>query len=167
MSLMIFFCQLTACGPVKDWLLNGKPKECPQECRILPAYDEGSCTACYKENLEGEWEIVVDIPDKKSFDGTVEICCGEIDISGDLGMGVSGCTLSGDACKFTVTCELSSFSGCSGQAVLEGRMNGDTVSGTASGCGYKGTFSGSRDGTAPCHMEIHLDAQSSDADASN
>lgn len=153
-----------------DWLTGGSytPKQCDPWCRVLPDYGEGACTACYSQNLEGKWDLVIDIPNQKGYDGRVEICCGEADVSGSLGAGVNDCWLKGDACDFTVTCEFSSLTGCPpGYLVMAGSLSGEArLTGTVTGCDRNGTFLATRTTEAPCRLEIpKRDGEDSDADA--
>ena len=148
---------ITSCmylGDYTGWSGNSTPKVCDYECRRLPEPKESHCGDCTRINLEGEWDIVLDMPPKQ-WDGGADICCGAVDMSGDLGVGTRSCRLEGDFCNFTVTCGLSSLTNCPpGDVVLQGWTTGEnTIAGNAYGCDLSGTFWATRKADQPCHLE--------------
>jgi hypothetical protein len=150
--LVLFLLQCANCESLKKWLAQSGYK-CPENCRILPEYSNFSCSACYSQNLEGEWDLEVIIPGKKTISGSARVCCGEISLGGELGIGAEDCVLTGDACSFRVTCGLSSITGCPpGNVLLEGKADGDTIKGTAQGCNMTGSLWGDRYTIAPCNQ---------------
>lgn len=148
--LLFFMVFLLNCESLKEWLAEGG-FNCPDECRTLPSYGANACSKCYVQNFEGEWDLEINIQNKKTLTGNARICCGEVSLGGELGIGADNCVLTGDGCSIRVSCELSSVTECSGLVVLEGKVNGDYINGSASGCDLSGTLRGERTTIAPCN----------------
>ncbi|MFT7582448.1 MAG: hypothetical protein ACI9MR_004130 [Myxococcota bacterium] len=175
--ILAILCALPGCDEVKRIIESYEPPPpCDAACSILPDDGPDACTTCVERNLEGTWDLVIEIPGDDGFEGEIEVCCGGVDVKGRLGAGVNSCSLVGDACGFQVVCDFASISGCSGQLALDGAAKGENeLTGAAAGCNRQGSFRATRTTPAPCRtppsptptdvIDDTLDT-SNDADAS-
>ena len=132
----------TGCEAIMDELTKDT-KPCPAECATQNPDKSPACGDCSMAVLEGEWSLSINIPGRDPFTGRAKVCCGEVSLYGDLGMGVDDCTLTGTGCAFQVRCGLSSLTGCpSGDVIMDVTRTGGDLAGHAEGCGMNGELVG-------------------------